>query len=147
MIRKKEIKNNGPGVPVYLVSACLAGLRTRYDGLVKFNPLCMEAVRGFHWVPICPEQLGGLPTPRTPADLAGGDGADVLSGRARVIARNGEDVTEAFILGAEQVLAIAEMLKPAGIFLKARSPSCGLTPVAGVTAALLRSKGYAVQEF
>lgn len=97
-------------------------------------------------IPVCPEQLGGLPTPRTAADLAGGDGYEVLAGRARVLTRNGLDVTENYILGARQVLAIARQQPVAGVILKARSPSCGLSPDIGVTAALLQAEGYAVTE-
>jgi uncharacterized protein YbbK (DUF523 family) len=95
---------------------------------------------------VCPEQLGGLPTPRAAADLVGGDGYDVLAGCARVICRSGDDVTENFILGAKQVLQIAREQKVSKIILKAGSPSCGLHPKTGVTAALLQSEGFEVVE-
>jgi uncharacterized protein YbbK (DUF523 family) len=78
--------------------------------------------------------------------LVGGDGHDVLGGRARVITRAGEDVTDNFILGAKQVLEIARQQDIANVFLKARSPSCGMAPTIGVTAALLRAEGYPVVE-
>ena len=95
---------------------------------------------------MCPEQLGGLPTPRIAADLVGGDGHDVLAGRAQVVTKNGRDVTKNFILGAKQVLEIARQQKIAKVYLKARSPSCGLTPQIGVTAALLQAEGYTLVE-
>ena len=133
---------------IYLISACLLGLRTRYDGRVLSSATYEKAAEEAISIPVCPEQLGGLPTPRTAADLAGGDGHDVLAGRARVITRDGIDVTASFILGARQVLAIARQL-PVNIdrvILKARSPSCGLSPIRGVTAALLEEKGYEIVE-
>ena len=79
---------------IYLASACLLGLKTRYDGRIVPSDTCREAVAGAVCIPVCPEQLGGLPTPRVAADLTGGDGNDVLSGKAKVITRDGQDVTE-----------------------------------------------------
>lgn len=131
---------------VYLVSACLMGLRTRYDAQVKSDHECLELLQNALCIPVCPEQLGGLPTPRTPADLVGGDGYDVINGKARVIDRDGRDVTEAFLLGAHQVLEIARMLEVKAVLFKSKSPSCGLNPQAGVTAALLRLNQIDVQE-
>lgn len=87
-----------------------------------------------------------MATPRTAADLHGGDGRDVLAGRARVVNRNGEEVTVNFIRGAEQVILLARSLEIETVFLKARSPSCGLRPL-GVTAALLEAQGYRLEEF
>ncbi|MDH4317629.1 MAG: DUF523 domain-containing protein, partial [Desulfobulbaceae bacterium] len=84
---------------VVLVSACLVGMCTRYDGKVKPSTGCMEELRGQVWIPVCPEQLGGLPTPRPAADLVGGDGVAVLAGRAAVITKEGRDVTESFVRG------------------------------------------------
>ena len=131
---------------IYLASACLLGLKARYDGKVIESTACRKAVEGGICIPFCPEQLGGLPTPRTAADLVGGDGYDVLAGKARVITRAGEDVTENFILGAGQVLEIARQQDIAKIFLKARSPSCGLATIIGVTAALLQKEGFTLVE-
>ena len=131
---------------IYLVSACLLGLRTRYDGRILSSESCRKALADAISIPVCPEQLGGLATPRVAADLADGDGHDVLAGRARVLTREGFDVTENFILGARQVLAIARQQTVDRIILKARSPSCGLRPVTGVTAALLQEEGYEVVE-
>lgn len=132
--------------PVYLVSACLVGLRTRYDATVKPIAKCFDLLQDALWIPVCPEQLGGLPTPRTPADLVGGDGYDVINGKARVVDRDGRDVTEAFLIGAHQVLEIARMLEVKAVLFKSKSPSCGLNPQAGVTAALLSLNHIEVQE-
>lgn len=133
--------------PTYLVSACLVGLCTRYDLQIKINPDCLEQLKTANWIPICPEQLGGLPTPREAADIVGGDGTDVLAGKARVITKSGIDVTADFIRGAEQVLQIAQLQHISMAFLKARSPSCAAQGKIGVTAALLQSSGIEVKEF
>ena len=74
-------------------------------------------------LPICPEELGGLPTPRTPSDIVGGDGFDVLDGRARVLDREGSDVTDAFLNGAFAALRKIRESKVRLCFLKDRSPS------------------------
>lgn len=132
---------------IYLVSSCLVGLCTRYDGCCKPSPACIAQLTGHHWVPACPEQLGGLPTPRTAADLVGGDGNDVLAGTASVIDKNGRDVTQHFIHGARQCLTIAGEQGIRKAFLKSGSPSCGLNPVTGVTAALLLQHGIRIIEF
>lgn len=133
--------------PVYLVSACLVGLRTRYDGGIVLSPACRKALDDAIWIPVCPEQLGGLATPRISVDIEGGDGADVLAGRARVLSRSGLDLTENFIAGAGQVLEIARSQSITAVFLKARSPSCGVNSILGVTAALLRQHGFSLREF
>ncbi|HHD62873.1 MAG TPA: DUF523 domain-containing protein [Desulfobulbaceae bacterium] len=130
-----------------LVSACLMGLCTRYDGKRKPDERCIEQLAGQHWIPICPEQLGGLSTPRTPADFAGGDGHDVLTGQAAIIDANGRDVSAEFIRGARQVLAIARAQQIEYALLKARSPSCGLHNPVGVTTALLLENNIRCSEF
>jgi len=145
-VHKVMFSSDDKDMQIFLVSACLLGFKTRYDGRIVPSNACSKAAAGGICIPVCPEQLGGLPTPRTAADLAGGDGYDVLAGRARVLTMNGLDVTENFIRGARQVLAIARQQPVAGVMLKARSPSCGLSPAIGVTAALLQAEGYAVTE-
>ncbi|MBU0675001.1 MAG: DUF523 domain-containing protein [Proteobacteria bacterium] len=133
--------------PIILVSACLVGLFCRYDGRTKPSDACLEALHGAVWIPFCPEQLGGLPTPRPPADLVGGDGDAVLAGQAQVMTRSGVDVTKVFVRGAYQTLDLAGAQKIAAIFMKGGSPSCGCGVVLGVTAALLKSSGYILKEF
>ncbi len=129
------------------VSSCLIGLCTRYDGRSKPNAACVHFLENLQYITVCPEQLGGLSTPRVPADLVGGDGGDVLKGSAVVITRNGtEDVSSHFIAGAEAVLNIAQAQDIRLALLKSESPSCGLTRV-GVTAALLLRHGIRVIEF
>ena len=133
-----------------LVSACLLGVHCRYDG---HHALCADLVSvldSLLFIPFCPEQLGGLSTPRPPADIRGGDGRDVLNGSASVINAEGENVTEAFVRGARESLRLAHMAGSCMGIMKDRSPSCGLqTPHCekpqgegiGVTAALFLSQG------
>ena len=129
-----------------LVSSCLVGLCTRYDGRSKVNTICMQVLQQFHYIPVCPEQLGGLPTPRSPADLVGGNGRDVLEGCAAVITSDRTNVTRQFIAGAEAVLKIAQDQRICFALLKGDSPSCGLTQL-GVTGALLLANGIRSIEF
>jgi uncharacterized protein YbbK (DUF523 family) len=114
----------------------------------------VSATSDVSWVPVCPEQLGGLTTPRTPAEIVGGDGHGVLDGSARVIDSEGRDVTDAFVRGAEEVAALCKRLGIREVVLKARSPSCGVGTIRrggesfagdGVTAALLKRRGIAVR--
>jgi len=105
-------------------------------------------------VPVCPEQLGGLPTPRPPAVIRGGDGTAVLAGDACVRSEPGRDVTDTFVRGAREAVRLARVFGVHLAVLKARSPSCGLrTPYCdrpgggpGVAAALLDSEGLRVVE-
>lgn len=139
-----------------LVSACLAGLRCRFDGDSSPLPEIEDLVRGGLALPVCPEQLGGLPTPRSRAEIVGGTGKDVLEGRARVIDSRGRDVTDNFLRGAEEAWKLARLAGAKRAFLKDKSPSCGVTAIhagsfrgelrsgPGVTAALLESRGLAV---
>ncbi len=133
--------------PVFLASACLLGFCTRYDGKIKANKACLQFLQDCTIIPFCPEQLGGLPTPRTAADILHGDGYDVLQGTAHIHTKTGEDVTSAFLSGAEQVLQLAKMQQIDGICLKTRSPSCAVSGTIGVTAALLAENGYRLLEF
>lgn len=114
-----------------LVSACLLGCRCRYNAEIRRNAeICSwpESQR----VAVCPEELGGLPTPRPPAAIdPEADGAAVLDGRARVTTDRGEDVTSAFVRGAERALEIALSAGCRRAFLKSRSPSCGHGELSG----------------
>ncbi|MFH1092466.1 MAG: DUF523 domain-containing protein [Pseudomonadota bacterium] len=138
-----------------LISACLCGCPCRYDGRRLELPEIIDWLKDQKWTAVCPEQLGGLPTPRPPASLRGGDGAAVLSGQARVIDAHARDVTPAYIAGAETVLELARRLNVDRIYLKDRSPSCGVRPMIdetgqrrgqGVCAALLAEAGFELIE-
>ena len=112
--------------PKVLVSRCLLGHRVRYDGGAS-GPYALLA----QWqaegrvIALCPEVAGGLPTPRAAAEIPGGQGVEVLAGKAAVITTEGEDVTEAFVSGARQALALVERHGIRIAILKANSPSCG----------------------
>lgn len=129
-----------------LVSSCLAGLRTRYDGEAYPVSWVVELVSQGKAIPTCPEQLGGLPTPRPCAIIVDGDGEDVIDGKAKVLTENGEDVTENFLRGAHEVLKIAKLVGAHEAILKNGSPSCGCDKNArlGVTTALLKANGIKI---
>lgn len=107
------------------VSSCLAGFQCRYDGgsntVTKIEKLYHEG----RALAICPEVLGGLPTPRTPAEIVGGDGFDVWQGTAKVMTKSGEDVTAEFMQGAKLAYEQIKELQIDQLILKAKSPSCG----------------------
>ena len=129
-----------------LISACLLGCACRYDGKSKPHPLAVELARRGLAVPVCPEQLGGLPTPRKPSERQGG----------RVVMADGRDVTAEYRRGAEETLHRARLYGCPAAVLKERSPSCGkgqiydgtftgtLTAGDGVTAELLTAGGIKV---
>lgn len=100
---------------MYIVSACLVGAKCRYDGESNEIAAIKTLVNEGKAVPVCPEQLGGLTTPRTPAEIVEG----------RVMTKEGKDVTEAFELGAKRTLEIARICECKYAILKAKSPSCG----------------------
>ena len=126
------------------VSACLAGECCRYDGKANLDPRA-AVLRKQGALIICPECLGGLSTPREPAEIIGGDGADVLDGKARVITKSGCDVTDAFLSGAEASLAMCREKGITDAFLKARSPSCGCGIIYDGTFAGVRIPGDGVR--
>ena len=126
-----------------LVSACLLGCSCRYDGQSKPCGQILSLSSRHCLIPVCPEQLGGLPTPRPPAEIQGD----------KVISNQGADVTAAYQKGAREALLLYEVLGCELAILKSRSPSCGCGQVYdgsfsgtlregdGVTAALLQSRG------
>jgi uncharacterized protein YbbK (DUF523 family) len=141
-----------------LVSSCLLGTPVRYNGTGKRSDHRLFArwrAEG-RFVPVCPEVRGGLPVPRPPAEIHGGLGGDVLDGRARVLTRDGTDVTAHFLKGARHALDEARAHGVRMAILKERSPSCGVAriydgafdgtsvPGEGVTTALLERNGIAV---
>ena len=129
-----------------LISRCLAGYNCRYDSGGCLNEKVARLSEEYELIPVCPEEDGGLPTPRTPAEIQGG----------RVITRDGRDVTAEYERGAQTVLTAAIENKVEFAVLKARSPSCGsgriydgsftgtLIPGDGVAAALLKKNGVRV---
>lgn len=144
----------GAAEPV-LVSACLLGRECRYDGRHNADDALARELeqRGLRAVPFCPEEQGGLGTPRPAAWIESKDAAAVLDGGDRVVSERGRDVTAQFLAGARAALQACREHDIQRAFLKERSPSCGvcnthvhgtLTSGPGVTAALLQRAGIAV---
>jgi uncharacterized protein YbbK (DUF523 family) len=139
-----------------LISACLTGINCKYNGGNNLHSIFEALLKTGTVIPVCPEQLGGLTTPRICCEILGGDGNAVLEGQARVITRNNEEVTENYKKGAFETLKIAKKSLADLVILKNCSPSCGvgeiydgtfskrIIPGDGVTAALLKNNGFVV---
>ena len=136
-----------------IVSACLLGTKCRYDGKGCPDERMLAMVSGGIFLPLCPEQLGGLPTPRPPAQITGGHGGDVLDDRAKVRDANNRYVTRQFLMGAEEVMKMVRLMKVKTAIMKETSPSCGVCFIhhddaivkgMGVTTALLLREGIRV---
>lgn len=139
-----------------LVSACLCGVNCRYDGADNNIEIIHKLLKEGAALPVCPEQLGGLATPRIACEIQGGTGVDVLDKKAKVINKANTDLSENFIRGAEETLKLALATGVTKAVFKSRSPSCGagqvydgsfkskLIPGDGVTTALLKKHGIEV---
>ena len=129
-----------------LGSACLMGVGCRYDGKSNQLPQLEQLMKQHTCIPVCPEILGGLPTPRVPAERQG----------SKIMTQDGQDVTQQFVRGTAEVLRLADLYHCKAALLKERSPSCGseqiydgtftktLTEGDGLTAEMLKRKGIAV---
>lgn len=126
------------------ISACLSGIACRYDGGSNEITALKELVETGQAVMICPEVLGGLPTPRHPAEIQGGDGFDVWKGQARVLDNAGNDLTEAFKQGAIKAFEELRELQITELVLKERSPSCGSSLIYDGSFSGTRIKGVGV---
>jgi len=141
---------------VKLVSACLLGVNCRFDGTHNLEKKVRDLMRHFILIPICPEQLGGLPTPRIRQEIHGGTSREVWAGKARVLNLKGADVTAQFLQGAKETLKIAQMYFAGEFIGKALSPSCGCSRIydgtfsgkfrecPGITAELLSRNGIKI---
>lgn len=105
--------------PEYIVSSCLAGFPCRYNGTPFTVEVVQNLVQSGDAIPVCPEQLGGLPTPRSQCEII------EENGRKKVVSIDGSDCTDQFIKGAEATLEIAVKHGIKKAILKSRSPSCG----------------------
>lgn len=131
-----------PGTPV-LISACLLGLFCRYDGGIGADERVLALARDHVLIPVCPEQMGGLPTPRMAVEIRDG----------RALTSDGLDLTAGFERGVAQVLRVASLTRARAAILQPRSPSCGIgeiydgtfsgrrVPGDGLLAGALRSRG------
>lgn len=141
-----------------IASACLAGIACRYNGQASEDAKIKQWYEHGDIITVCPEVLGGLDTPRCPCEIVGGDGNDVLHGKAKIVSQDGQDYTQPYIDGAKKTLAAAKACGAQRAYLKSGSPSCGCARIyngtfsgvmkagAGVTAALLRENGIDVIE-
>lgn len=111
---------------MYLISACLCGVNCKYNGLNNYNEICDKLLASGKAILVCPEQLGGLPTPRIPSEIIG-ESSNILNyNNGSVIDENGNDVTPQFVKGAKETLQIAKKLNIKKAILKDGSPSCGV---------------------
>lgn len=141
-----------------MISACLAGVNCKYNGGNNQKEGVQNLLKEGKAILVCPEQLGGLSTPRLPCEIVGGDGKDVLNHKAMVLNKNKEDHTFCFIKGAQETLKIAGLYGIKKAILKGKSPSCGSRSIydgsfsnkiksgIGVTAALLRQNGIKIYD-
>ena len=138
-----DFRRNGMNI---LVSACLLGVNCRYSGKGELCQELQKLMKEHHMIPVCPEQLGGLATPRTPAERV----------KDRVVTQMGEDVTAQYEKGARETAGLAELFGCRCAVLKERSPSCGsgriydgtfsrqLVSGDGTAAALLKERGVRI---
>ena len=139
-----------------LCSACLLGIKCRYDGKSKPNAKVLALAKKEILISVCPEQLGGQQTPRPNSEIENGDGNGVLINKSKVIEHDGTNVSREFIKGAEETLKIAKLNNCNEAIMKSKSPSCGCGEVYdgtffknlitgdGVTTALLKNNGIKV---
>lgn len=138
------------------VSACLLGINCKYNGNNNENEKVVNYLKDKEFILICPEQLGGLSTPRNPAEIINGDGYSVINNESKIVDKNNKDISIEFIKGANESLKIAKMYECREAILKEGSPSCGSNFIydgsfsgkkisgIGVTAALFRKNGIKV---
>ena len=131
---------------MYLVSACLVGINCKYNGGNNYNEKVLELVKTGMAIPVCPEQLGGLMTPRNPSEIV----------NDKVMMNDGTDVTSNYERGAQEVLELCKKLNITKVILKSNSPSCGYgtiydgtftgtkVPGNGITTNLLLKNGIEV---
>lgn len=140
---------------MYIISACLCGVNCKYNRENNLSERCMKLFREGKAVLVCPEQLGGLSTPRDPVEL-NNEASEVINGNGKALSNQGEDVTKQFIDGAYETLRIAKELGATKAVLKEGSPSCGSNYIydgtfsgnkikgKGITAQVLENEGITV---
>ncbi len=141
---------------MFVVSACLLGKDCKYNGENNYSAEVKDFLSEYDYQTVCPECLGGLETPRPPAEIKNGDGEDVLKRTAKVINKEGNNVSDEFLAGARKSLELAVDSGAKLAILKARSPSCGVQKIydgsfsgelkqgKGVTAEFLEKSGIKV---
>ncbi|NHJ47163.1 MAG: DUF523 domain-containing protein [Asgard group archaeon] len=136
-----------------LVSACLLGINCTYDNSNNKNEFVLLLSDYRELIPICPEQLSGLPTPRDPQSIVNGTGKDVLNGKTSIMTVKEIDVTANFLKGVSEIEKIVNLYQIKYAILKEKSPSCGVKQIynndnlvagQGVTTAYLESNNITV---
>jgi len=142
----------------YAVSACLLGIPCRWNGKTKLNKKALQLFLKDGAVVVCPEMLAGLGMPRPACEIQGGDGHDVLAGRAKVVDERGKNYTAQYLKGARRALKLMKQMGVNEVMLKSGSPSCGAGHIyrgdfsgrykrgQGVFAALLKEAGIKIKE-
>lgn len=129
-----------------LVSACLAGVNCTFRGTNNLDDKIKKLVDNKAAIALCPEVFARLGVPRENIELVGGNGFDVLDGKAHAISASGKDVTKELMAGANSVLGIVKIYGIKEAILKSKSPTCGSdTAGYGVLAALLKRNGIKVR--
>ncbi|MDD4278964.1 MAG: DUF523 domain-containing protein [Candidatus Sumerlaeales bacterium] len=142
---------------IILASSCLLGLCVNYRGSCHPHPDLIRLAEQGHVVCFCPEQGGGMPTPRIPSEIEHGmNSSQVLAGQAHVVNKEGHDVTAYYINGAKLIAELANRIRPSLVVMREGSPSCGVNlihdgtftgtkiPGCGVSACALKQLGYRI---
>ncbi len=150
-------RTSGPKNTIILVSGCLIGMKCNYKGKANLREWVLNLKDNYTLVPVCPEQLGGLPTPRLPVEIQEGDGYEIWEGSSnQILTSNGGSVVHQLISGAKETIKIARILGIKVAVLKDKSPSCGVFSIydgsfsgelkrgVGVATAALRSNNVEV---
>lgn len=140
---------------MYLISSCLCGVNCKYSGGNNLNEKCLKLFKEGKAILVCPEQLGGLSTPRTQAEIKGTP-EGVINKEDKVVTKYNVDVTEEFLKGAYETLYIAKLSNVEKAILKEGSPSCGVNYIydgsftgkkidgKGITATILKENGIEI---
>lgn len=130
---------------MYLISACLCGVNCKYNGKNNLNEKCLKLLKENRAILVCPEQLGGLKTPRNPSEIKNGSAKDILEGiKGKVVMNNGSDVTSNYVKGAMETLFIAKNINIEAAILKESSPSCGANFIYDGTFSNVKIKGMGI---
>ena len=128
---------------MYMISACLCGVNCKYNGKNNYNEYCFDLLIKGKALIVCPEQLGGLTTPRVPSEIQG-CAEKVLKGITKIVTKDGIDVTENFIRGGDEVVKLAKILNIKKAIFKEGSPSCGVNFVYDGTFSDKKIKGMGI---
>ena len=126
-----------------VISSCITGVKCRYNGSSSYNEKLLKSINK-NYIHICPEILAGLKTPRKPCEIFGGSGEDVLNGNAKIIDKDGFDITEQMLTGAKKALKMCLENKVTKAYLKTKSPTCGYDKIYDGTFSSTLRKGNGI---